>query len=77
MVFDYIAGRDEMIDGVLKRISYFNIVDIPRLKDGLFDIVSSASAYDKMDHKKDFSVDEDVLNFFLQRKQFKKAVQTY
>ena len=75
MVREFIQGTSvEVIgeDGQPKTIqaSYFNIVDIPRLKDGIYDTISTGSAYEKMDHKSDFAVNEDVFNFFLAGKQF-------
>jgi len=75
MVREFIQGTSvEVIgeDGQPKTIqaSYFNIVDIPRLKNGIYDTISTGSAYEKMDHKSDFAVNEDVFNFFLAGKQF-------
>ena len=76
MVIDYIDGVNETIfkeDGTTeeKLVSYFNIVNIDKLRDGIYDIVSGGSADDKFDYKSSMSIDVDIMNFFLKKKQFK------
>jgi hypothetical protein len=71
----YIGGRITDIIGedgnsTQVDVSYFNIVDIPKLTKGVYDIVGQGSADDKFDYKADITVNQDVLNFFLQNKQF-------
>lgn len=58
-------GNQEQIE-----VSYFNIVDIPKLQEGIYDIVGQGSADDKFDYKSNMAVNEEVLRFFLQNKQF-------
>ena len=58
-------GNSESID-----VSYFNIVNIPKLRDGIYDVVAKGAADDKFDQKASMSINEDVLEFFLQNKQF-------
>lgn len=77
MVIDYIDGKEEVLSNkageeVTKLVSYFNIVDIPKLRDGIYNTVDGGAADDKFDHKADMAIDEDVMNFFLKKKQFKE-----
>ena len=58
-------GEDKTVD-----ISYFNIVDIEKLRNQIYDIVSAKKASDKFDFKSDARVNTDVLEFFLQNRQF-------
>lgn len=76
MVLDYIKGKDEDIeteDGqtVTKNISYFNIVDIKKLDDKVYDIVAKGTVDEKFDYKSSMLIDMDVFNFFLKKQQYK------
>lgn len=77
MVLDYIKPQiEEVIDinGNKKQIevSYFNLVDIARVRESVYRTVSIGRPDEKFDYKKDVIVNEDVFNFFLQKRQFKE-----
>jgi len=77
MVMAYVKGSYEPIrqeDGSYKdvEVSYFNIVDIPKLEDGVRDAVSNGSANNKFDYKANITVNKDILNFFVERRQLKQ-----
>lgn len=76
MIIDYIDGVEEdvFVDGKKtgkKLMSYFNLVNIQKLKDGVYDTVNGGAASDKFDYKADMLIDTDVMNFFLRNRQFK------
>lgn len=78
MKLPYIKGVRERVkqeDGtyVTKNVSYFDIVDIPKLRDGVYDAVANATVDDKFDYKKNIKINKDVLNFFLTKQQFKQS----
>ena len=70
MVKDFIKGKDVFVDGKEVKMGYFNLVDIDKLRDGIYDVVTKGSAVDKADYKSDIKLDSDVFNFFLKRRQF-------
>lgn len=75
MVIDFINKSNQQIidrngNDRIAEVSYFNIVDIKKLEDGVYDIVTKGSADDKFDHKSSVQINEDVFNFFLQNRQF-------
>lgn len=77
MVIDYIDGIEEELykkDGTTEKkfVSYFNIVNIEKLRNGIYDVVNGGPVEAKFDYKADMSVDVDIMNFFLKRKQFKE-----
>ncbi len=77
MVLAYVKGSYEPVlqeDGTYRdvEISYFNIADIPRLRDGVRDAVTNGTADDKFDYQSNISINKDVMNFFLERRQFKQ-----
>lgn len=77
MVLAYVKGAYEPVkqeDGSYKEVevSYFNIADIPKLKDGVRDTVTNGTANDKFDYKKNIKINKDILNFFIERRQFKQ-----
>lgn len=74
MMKKYISERDvDIVDenGLSKtiQVSYFNIVDIEKLRKGIRDTVSGKSASDKFNHKSNMSVNTDVLNYLLTKRQ--------
>lgn len=76
MIKAYVGPQHENVvgeDGTEKEIeiSYFNIVDIPKLQDGVRDAVTNGAASKKFDYKSNITINKDVFNFFLQRRQFK------
>jgi len=71
MLQKYLLGSTETIDGEEVDISYFNIVDIPKFKQGVYDTVTKGVAEDKFDYKADIAINKKVFNFFLQRRHFK------
>lgn len=77
MVIDYIKNKDENVidsSGQYKtvKMSYFNIVDIDKLQKDTYDVVNGDTTNgDKFNYKKNMIINEDVFNFFLQKKQFK------
>lgn len=75
MVKSYIKNKTVQItdvNGVEKTIeaSYFNIVDIDVLRDGIYDTIAKGSVADKFNYKANMGLNSDVFNFFLQKKQF-------
>ena len=77
MVIDYIDGKEETLwlrDGntETRLVSYFNIVDIQKLRDGIYDTVNGGSAVNKFDYKADMLIDTAIMDFFLKKKQFKE-----
>jgi hypothetical protein len=64
------SGQERQID-----VSYFNIVDIEKLKDGIYDVVTKGSASEKFDYKANMSLNVDVMDFFLQKRQFEQKYQ--
>lgn len=78
MVLDYVQGKTEVVfndDGTWeeRKVSYFDIVDLPRLKETALDAVNELGDMSAYDHKKPAPINEGVLNFFLQKKQFKRT----
>lgn len=77
MLIDYLKQKPEIIidqSGNTKTInvSYFNIVDIDKLRKDTYDVIAKGNVVDKFDYKKNMIVNEDVFNFFLQKRNFKK-----
>lgn len=75
MIKGYIQGiRKSLLDedGETKEynVSYFNIVDMPRIREQALEAVNELGNLSAYDHKKPAIVNSPVLNFFLQRKQF-------
>jgi hypothetical protein len=70
MVKDFMIGKDIIVDGEEIEMSYFNIVNLDKLRNGIYDTVTKGSADDKFDYKSDISLNSKVFEFFLQRKQF-------
>jgi len=74
MVRKYIngVGATVEVDGQQKDItvSYFNIVDLTKLRDGIYDTITKGSASDKLDYKADIKINSDVFNYFLRRRQY-------
>jgi len=60
------------IDGVEKDVdvSYFNIVDIDNLKEGIYDTITKGKVSKKFDYKSNMQLNSDVLQFFLRKMQF-------
>lgn len=75
MVIDYIDGVEHTLftrDGreVTKNVSYFNIINIDKFRDGIYDIVAESGVDDKFDYKKNMAIDVDIMDFFLKKRQF-------
>lgn len=72
LVRKYIKGTTETINGQKIKVGYFNIIDIPKLRDGIYDTVTRGSASDKFDYKANIAINTNVFEFFLQRRQSNK-----
>lgn len=75
MKLDYIRGSFETIvdkNGNQKEIevSYFNIVDLEKLQDQIYDTVSREKVDGKFNYKGKVEINSDVLEFFLRKRDF-------
>lgn len=64
------VDRGMVIDYILGEMSYFNLIDIPKLRDGVYDTITKGSVSDKFDQKSPINVNEEVFDFFINKNQF-------
>jgi hypothetical protein len=77
MVSKYIEGvlhtvYDDKQQAYERLVSYFTIVDLPKIQELALQAVDQLGNLSQYDHRKPAAVDQAVMNFFLQNRQFDK-----
>lgn len=67
MVRQYMTGEKTTKNG--DELSYFNLVNIKDFKDSYYKVVKDGSSFEKFDYKSGLTVNKEVLEFFLKRRQ--------
>ena len=67
MVKSFIYGSQETESG--ESLSYFNLVNIKQFKKSYYKIVSGGTAEQKFDYKSGLSINKEVFDFFLKKRQ--------
>lgn len=75
MIKSFIRPKSRQFNGQTIKPSYFNIVDIDKLKAGIYDTVTKGSVSDKFDYKSNIALNQNVFDFFIQNNQFENRHQ--
>lgn len=72
MVADFLRPETVIVDDEEVSVSYFTLVDLPKLKADLEAVALRGTQTERLDYKADFAVNEKVLKFFLANRQFRR-----